>query len=913
MTAPRVDHRPGWMWGLRPVHLVLLAAVAGCDALLVDPPIGVDAPPAALTVALTAASVSNPDAAFERADALGVQIYIPAEDSILQDTVVDFGEGSSVFVPLDLGDRESVDVIVTVDLMFQEEPLFTGAGETTLTPEGPNQVSLDIEAQPAGLAVPSALPEISVLYDTVPIPGAALFASGDTITGAPIRWTSLNPDVVEVIGDTRMAALRDGDARLAAEYAGFADTAAVTVLVVVTSVTVEPGEASIALGARQEFTGRARDANGNAVPGKQLSWSSSNTAVVSVNQSGVATAIRPGSAVIQASHGALSGTANVNVSAELPSVATGGAGGVGSTGATVAGSANPRGTATEGWFEWGTDSGLSGSTATTRSALGNGTSTVSFEAALTGLRAGTTYYYRAVAGSSEGTVRGEIRSFTTGQVRPAVPAPASATIDTRTGGIDVRWTDRSANETSFQVQRLRADDDGSSWTTIVTTAANVTSHDDDGVALGGRYSYRIRACNSVGCSDYTDEVTVLLAATPTVRTGSATGVTESEATLNGTVNPRGASTVAWFEWGRDEALSSPSSTEAASVGAGTADRGVAEQIDDLGLETTYYFRTVARNEFGTVRGQILSFTTAGVPPAAPQRFAGAFNLRTFVVELSWADQSSDEERFELQRSSPNPNAFAPLATLAANTQSYIDQQLSLGAPYHYRLRACNQIGCSAWTPVVTVQTSGPPGVRTEPATGVGAHSAVFNGTVDPNGTDTDFWYEISDTGFEQWWETSSRSAGSGNGGIDAAFSYTDLPSNRVIQFRLVAENQHGFEVGEIESFRTLLPTPDTLAAVQDGWIYVFWPEVREASFYELYRAEDKPENFRQIATTKTDLFYEDRDFEGGRTYFYQVRACITVNLCSEFSQIAQITPGSCCSQQSSSQLPERAIRPPDDE
>ena len=42
--------------------------------------------------------------------------------------------------------------------------------------------------------------------------------------------------------------------------------------------------------------------------------------------------------------------------------------------------------------------------------------------------------------------------------------------------------------------------------------------------------------------------------TPVVVTGSATGITNVGATLNGTVNPNGLATEAWFEWGTSPTL-----------------------------------------------------------------------------------------------------------------------------------------------------------------------------------------------------------------------------------------------------------------------------------------------------------------------------------------------------------------------
>jgi len=105
-----------------------------------------------------------------------------------------------------------------------------------------------------------------------------------------------------------------------------------------------------------------------------------------------------------------------------PSATTSGAISTAST-ATLNGNANPNGVSTSAWFEWGTDSTLTVSNPTSPSqAIGSGTTNQPISANLTNLTGGTTYYFRAVAMSSGGTVRGAILNFTT------TPTPRTLTV-----------------------------------------------------------------------------------------------------------------------------------------------------------------------------------------------------------------------------------------------------------------------------------------------------------------------------------------------------------------------------------------------------------------------------------------------------------------------------------------------------
>ena len=56
---------------------------------------------------------------------------------------------------------------------------------------------------------------------------------------------------------------------------------------------------------------------------------------------------------------------------------------------------------------------------------------------------------------------------------------------------------------------------------------------------------------------------------PTVTTLPADPIADTTATLNGTVNPNGQETEAWFEWDTDPNLANFTATSPQSVGSGT--------------------------------------------------------------------------------------------------------------------------------------------------------------------------------------------------------------------------------------------------------------------------------------------------------------------------------------------------------
>lgn len=94
---------------------------------------------------------------------------------------------------------------------------------------------------------------------------------------------------------------------------------------------------------------------------------------------------------------------------------------------------------------------------------------------------------------------------------------------------------------------------------------------------------------------------------PTVTTIPASGISKIAARINGEVTPNRAETGYWFEYGTTGQMGSTSPlTPIGSTGVRTI---VSIPLSELDQVTTYYFRLNAQNQFGTVNGEVLTFTT----------------------------------------------------------------------------------------------------------------------------------------------------------------------------------------------------------------------------------------------------------------------------------------------------------------
>jgi hypothetical protein len=103
-------------------------------------------------------------------------------------------------------------------------------------------------------------------------------------------------------------------------------------------------------------------------------------------------------------------------------------------------------------------------------------------------------------------------------------------------------------------------------------------------------------------------------AAPTAATGQAAGLTETEATLKGTVDPNeGEATEYSFEYGTT--LNYGQSTKPTSLPqTDRINHAVSATLSGLAPGTEYHFRLVAHNNLGPATGVDQTFTTASPPP-----------------------------------------------------------------------------------------------------------------------------------------------------------------------------------------------------------------------------------------------------------------------------------------------------------
>lgn len=229
-----------------------------------------------------------------------------------------------------------------------------------------------------------------------------------------------------------------------------------------------------------------------------------------------------------------------------------------------------------------------------------------------------------------------------------------------------------------------------------------------GLTANVTYYYRLVAQNTFGTvvgqaySFMTNSNPPLQGVGPTTRTDTASSVTRTTSTLNGQVTPNNADASYWFEYG--ETAEFGNTTAIQSAGNGTVTKSVSATVSDLKPSTKYYFRLNAQNQFGTMTGGTMSFTTTGPSavtlPSVITRNASGATKSTATLHGTVNANSADVTYWFEYSSDPLLGAVlnrtTPKVTINANTNSMSVSAdvsgLSSSTTYYFRIVAQNSAG-----------------------------------------------------------------------------------------------------------------------------------------------------------------------------------------------------------------------------
>lgn len=309
---------------------------------------------------------------------------------------------------------------------------------------------------------------------------------------------------------------------------------------------------------------------------------------------------------------------------------------------------------------------------------------------------------------------------------------------------------------------------------------------------------------------------------------------------------------------------------------------------------TYYYQVIAYNADGDSAPSAAANATITYP-AAPDGLDAVAASAT-QVDLTWNDNSNNEDGFRIQRA--DDNAFTEdlnTVIVAADTQTYSDTPVESGHTYYYRVIAYNATGSSAASNTATVST---PDVA--PAAPSGLAAVAFSATRidltwnDNSNNEDGFRIErADDNAFSQ--NLVTQTVGSGV----VTYSDTSVQPVKTYYYQVIAYNSVGDSAPSGTASAT---TPNVAPAAPSGLARV----VVSASRVDLSWVDNSSNEtgFRLEQATAANfsgatLFalgagittYSDTSVAPSTTYYYRVFATNGAGDSSASNTVTATTPG----------------------
>lgn len=341
-----------------------------------------------------------------------------------------------------------------------------------------------------------------------------------------------------------------------------------------------------------------------------------------------------------------------------------------------------------------------------------------------------------------------------------------------------------------------------------------------GLKAGEPYIYRIVGESEDKLGSYGVPMEFETSEAVTLTTGPVENLEPTSATLTGSLTPEGFATKYHFEYGETTAYG----TSIPVPDAETSELGeVLAKADIAGLRpnTTYHYRLIASNEFGTSFGADATFRTPGAPvitslPTTEIEFTSA----TIHAKIN-PEQRATEYHFEYGTSTaygtsvPIPDGTIPAGATPVEESAALTG-LALATTYHFRVVASNAAG----------QTVGPDQefttapIDSESAREVTSSSAVLLAAINAFKHPTTYHFEYGKTTAYEGGKIPIPDATleAGEGDRQAFAHVVGLEASTTYHYRIVAVVEGiGTAVGADRTFTTLAPGEGLKLPDGRGW------------------------------------------------------------------------------------------------
>jgi len=198
-------------------------------------------------------------------------------------------------------------------------------------------------------------------------------------------------------------------------------------------------------------------------------------------------------------------------------------------------------------------------------------------------------------------------------------------------------------------------------------------------------------------------------------------------------------------------------------------------VNDDRLDAVFLDQSGARRDYFT----LLKGTAAPSVPSAPTALSASAGATS--ITLAWTDTASTESGFYIERAVGTSGSFAQRGTAAANATGYVDNGLSAGTTFRYRVRAWNAAGTSGFSNEASATT---------PAAAAPAAPSALTATAQSTTRINLAWADnaSNETGFQVQRSTNGTpfTTIATVGANVKAYASTGLTKNRVYYYRVRA-------------------------------------------------------------------------------------------------------------------------------
>jgi DNA-binding beta-propeller fold protein YncE len=345
------------------------------------------------------------------------------------------------------------------------------------------------------------------------------------------------------------------------------------------------------------------------------------------------------------------------------------------------------------------------------------------------------------------------------------------------------------------------------------TAEEKVAAELSALKAGTSYFFRLVAENENGQSFGAIREVKTRQAVEGLSTGPVTNLKPTEATVTGTLNPKGIDTHYYFQWGKTVAYGS-FSPQPPGTDAGSGKEAIEAKTSLTGLEpnSTYHYRLVGEDEFGQSAGEDAQFTTSGPPRISSEATTVEGHEAATLHARINPDKLETKYHFEYGETSaygtevPSGGATIPAGEVAV-AESALLTKLKIGTTYHFRVVATNAAGTTD-QPDQTFTTVPPALIEAEHAAEVSSSQATLQTQINPLGHDTTYAFRY---GTEPCQPNPSacteipsprQDIGSGEVGVAKSVRLEGLKAAATYHYRVIAQNSLGTAEGQERTFST---------------------------------------------------------------------------------------------------------------